>query len=226
MPLDASKIRAILFDLDGTLANTDDDYIRHAARWIRPLNSLFPRRDPTPFLRWAVMTAESPVNTLMSLPDWLGLDDELVRFMNWLTDLRGHPETGHYAIMAGVEPLLERLAQHYPLVVITARPERATRVILEQLGLSRFFPLAVSAQTAPHTKPYPDPVQWAARALSVPPENCVMVGDTTVDILAGKRAGAQTIGVLCGFGQRGELERAGASLILSHTADLSQVLLT
>jgi len=136
----------------------------------------------------------------------------------------GQPKAGRYAIMAGVETLLERLARRYPIALITARPERATRIMLEHLNLSRFFQLAVSAQTAPHTKPYPDPVHWAARALSLAAEDCVMIGDTTVDVLTGKRAGAQTIGVLCGFGQRAELERAGADLIVNHTADLSQIL--
>ena len=52
-----------------------------------------------------------------------------------------------------------------------------------------------------------------------------MVGDTTVDIRAGKAAGAQTVGVLCGFGQEPELRRAGADLILPDTAALAQVLL-
>jgi len=52
-----------------------------------------------------------------------------------------------------------------------------------------------------------------------------MVGDTTVDIRAGVAAGAQTVGVLCGFGERGELERAGADLILESTTELADVLL-
>jgi phosphoglycolate phosphatase-like HAD superfamily hydrolase len=81
-----------------------------------------------------------------------------------------------------------------------------------------------SAQTAAHTKPYPDPVQWAARQLGVPVEDCVMVGDTTVDILAGKRAGAHTVGVLCGFGEHAELEQKGADLILERTAQLGELL--
>jgi phosphoglycolate phosphatase len=52
-----------------------------------------------------------------------------------------------------------------------------------------------------------------------------MVGDTTVDIRAGVAAGAQTVGVLCGFGQRHELERAGANLILENTTELAEVLM-
>jgi phosphoglycolate phosphatase len=52
-----------------------------------------------------------------------------------------------------------------------------------------------------------------------------MVGDTVVDILAGKKAGTQTVGVLCGFGEKRELERAGADLILPSTTDLADYLL-
>jgi len=61
--------------------------------------------------------------------------------------------------------------------------------------------------------------------MGVAPQACVMVGDTTVDIRAGVSAGAQTVGVLCGFGRRYELERAGANLILESTAELTEVLL-
>jgi phosphoglycolate phosphatase len=52
-----------------------------------------------------------------------------------------------------------------------------------------------------------------------------MVGDTTVDIVAGRLACAQTAGVLCGFGQRAELERAGANVVLQSPADLIPLLL-
>jgi len=60
--------------------------------------------------------------------------------------------------------------------------------------------------------------------MGVPPENCLMVGDTTVDIRAGRAAGAQTVGVLCGFGYREELERAGADAILNSTGELANLL--
>jgi len=68
-------------------------------------------------------------------------------------------------------------------------------------------------------------VLWAAEQLGLPPKCCLMVGDTTVDIRAGRAAGTQTVGVLCGFGDRAELERAGADLILESTAELAGVLL-
>lgn len=252
MPLDVSRIRAVLFDVDGTLADTDDEYIRRAGKLMRHLSFLFPQRDPTNFLRWSLMTAETPMNLLMGMPDWLGVDDELAGFFDWVAERRARaPETspaeaaattpevpgevapvtpgalrtsGHFVLMAGVGAMLARLSERHPLGVVTARGERATQSFLDQFGLGGRFRVVASAQTAAHTKPYPDPVLWCARELGLPVETCLMVGDTTVDILAGKRAGAQTVGVLCGFGHRAELERAGATAILAQTAELGDAL--
>jgi phosphoglycolate phosphatase len=56
--------------------------------------------------------------------------------------------------------------------------------------------------------------------LGVPVERCLMVGDTTADVWAARAAGARSAGVLCGFGQRDELERAGADRILQTTTEL------
>jgi HAD superfamily hydrolase (TIGR01509 family) len=137
---------------------------------------------------------------------------------NWLKT------SAQFELMAGVDALLPRLAARYPLAVVTARSAREAGAFLDQFSLAGNFKAVASALTAPHTKPYPDPVLWAAHALDVPVENCLMVGDTTVDILAGKRAGAQTVGVLCGFGERAELELTGASAILEHTVGLGELL--
>ncbi len=63
-----------------------------------------------------------------------------------------------------------------------------------------------------------------AKELGVSPGACLMVGDTSVDIRAGKAAGAQTVGVLCGFGEEDELRKHGADMILPNTADLVQAL--
>jgi phosphoglycolate phosphatase len=73
-------------------------------------------------------------------------------------------------------------------------------------------------------KPHPEPLFFAAKAMAVKPQECLMIGDTTIDIRTGVAAGAQTVGVLCGFGTEDELRRAGANLILRTTSDLLAVL--
>jgi len=224
MAFDPTRVQAVLFDLDGTLADTDDQFIRRAGEFMRWLNFMFPKHDPTQFLRWSLMVSETPINLLMGVPDRLGLDGPLAHLGDWVSAHRRLTTSAEFVLMAGVDELLPRLRQRYPLAVVTARVAREAQTFLEQFNLSPHFQAVASAQTAPHTKPYPDPVLWAARTLGVPVENCLMVGDTTVDILAGKRAGAQTVGVLCGFGERAELEQTGANAIIEHTTDLRDLL--
>jgi ribonucleotide monophosphatase NagD (HAD superfamily) len=69
-------------------------------------------------------------------------------------------------------------------------------------------------------KPHPEPIRYAAGQLGVAIERCLMVGDTGVDVRAAKAAGARAVGVLCGFGERGDL--AGADLILESPAELGE----
>jgi len=125
----------------------------------------------------------------------------------------------------GVDEMLARLYGRFPMAVVSARDEKGTMRFLEQFGLTKYFDSIITGLSADHTKPYPDPVLLAARELNTPPEHCLMIGDTTVDIRAGRSAGAQTVGVLCGFGEENELRKMGADLILESTPKLADILL-
>jgi phosphoglycolate phosphatase len=155
MPFDPSRVRAILFDLDGTLVDTDDDYIRRAGEFMRGLAFLFPQRDPTRFLRWSLMVSESPLNLLMGMPDWLGVDAPLARLADWFTRRRAAGPPPVFTLMAGMELALPRLAGRYKLGIVTARSDGRARAFLSQFGLAPHFSAVAGALTAAHTKPYP-----------------------------------------------------------------------
>ncbi len=226
MPLDLARIQALCFDVDGTLSDTDDQYAARFARLLAPVCTLLPGRDPQRAARWLVMRLEAPGNFAMGIPDTLGLDDDLHRFGEWLRSKRTTPsKPHHFELIAGVRPALEALHKHYPMTVVTARGPRGTLAFLEQYDLGGFFAGVASSQTSPRTKPHPDPIYWSAEVMGVPPEACLMIGDTTVDIRAGRAAGSQTVGVLSGFGEEPELRRAGADEILPSVADLPALLL-
>jgi len=127
-------------------------------------------------------------------------------------------------LVPGVDETLKLLHGRYPMAVVSARDEKGTMAFLEQFGLVKYFDVIVTGLSAKHTKPYPDPILLAAQKMNISPENCLMIGDTTVDIRAGKSAGAQTVGVLCGFGEEPELQKMGADLILQDTTKLLDVL--
>jgi phosphoglycolate phosphatase-like HAD superfamily hydrolase len=224
MTLDLSRVRALCFDVDGTLSDTDDLFVRKLARWLHPMRFAFPNGDPLPFARRFVMKTETPGNYLFGLPDRLGLDEEIAQMGDFIyrLGLGGAPKP--FLIIPGVREMLEQVAGLFPTSVVSARGQRSTQWFLDQFELNPFFRCVVTAQTCRYTKPYPDPILWAAERLGVTPETCLMIGDTTVDIRAGKAAGAQTVGVLCGFGEEDELRRAGADLILPTTVHLLDVL--
>ncbi len=208
-----SRVRALCFDVDGTLSDTDDLFVRRLQRYIRSER----------LARQIVMWLEAPGNALLGLGDRLGIDDEIACFLDWIT--RHWPKRQEeFLIIPGVPEMLRNLSQRYPMAIVSTRDEKSTRKFLEQFNLTSFFRVIVTALTCEHTKPYPDPIFYAAKVMGVEPEECLMIGDTTVDIRAGRAAGAQTVGVLCGFGEEKELRRAGANLILPTTTELERYL--
>jgi N-acetyl-D-muramate 6-phosphate phosphatase len=221
MPLDIHRIRALCFDVDGTLSDTDDYYVNKFSSWFRHLPLVHDRERAA---RRLVMWAESPGNALLGLTDTIGLDGEVIALINWMYSHR-QKKIHQYLVVPGVIETLQRLEEHYPLAVVSARDANTTMAFLEQFNLVKYFKAIITALSAEHTKPYPDPIFLAAQKMGVQPEACLMTGDTTIDIRAGRSAGAQTVGVLCGFGEEFELRRQGADLILPTTADLVEVLL-
>jgi HAD superfamily hydrolase (TIGR01509 family) len=225
MPLDLARIRALCFDIDGTLSDTDDHMVARFEKALTPFRRLLFGRLPHDIARRIVMGIESPGNLVMSLPDIIGLDDPLDRLTNRMLRMglyRRRKES--YWLIPGVREALEKLKDRYPMAVVSARDESGVMDFLNQHELLPYFQHVASAHTVSHTKPYPDPILWVAGKMGVSPGQCLMVGDTTIDIRAGKSAGTQTIGVLCGFGEESELRRAGADLVIPSTSLLPDVL--
>jgi N-acetyl-D-muramate 6-phosphate phosphatase len=220
MPLDWERIKAICFDVDGTLSDTDNHMVARLSGSMRWVNWLIRDDARKRLARKLVMAGETPGNFLYNVADRLGIDHTALRFTDWLNRHALRPKPEKFWIMPGVRPMLVELGSRLPLSIVSARGRLGTEAFLKQFDLTPRFKAVATSQTCRHTKPYPDPVIWAADRMGIPPANCLMVGDTVVDIRAGRAAGAQTVGVLCGFGTRRELERAGADLLLKTTADL------
>ncbi len=221
MSLDLGRIRALCFDVDGTLSDTDDYYANKFSGFFRRVPFV---HDPERAARRLVMWSESPGNALLGWTDTIGLDGPVIRLIDFMYRHRRH-KARKYLIVPGVREMLVRLKVRYPMAVVSARDEDSTMAFLEQFDLVKYFDVVITALSAEHTKPYPDPIRLAAQKMGATPEACLMTGDTTVDIRAGKSAGAQTAAVLCGFGEEPELRRKCPDLILGSTADLASVML-
>jgi len=220
LTMDPLSVEALLFDLDGTLLDSDDQAVEALARRMARLGF----RDPHRAARRVVMFLETPGNLFMTLLDILGLDTPLVGLTNRLRRWRGVRTPSNFRLVPGAGDALRTLARRYRLGVVTTRGRQEAETFLAQFDLAPLFEVVVTRESTWRLKPHPAPILHAARAMGLPPQRCAMVGDTTVDVRAARRAGAWAVAVLCGFGEREELERAGAHLILSSPADLPTVL--
>ncbi len=222
--IDASRYDAILFDLDGTLIETDNRWAEQLAQRLQWIRRLRPTTDVEALSHALVMSIETPGNYVVSLLERLGL----ARYLNGIGDRirrsKGLATQEGHEVVAGSLALLEALQQRFQLAVVTTRARPEAHAFVTGLDMERFFPVVITRQDVLRMKPHPEPLLRAAALLGVSSTRCIMVGDTSMDMRSARRAGALAVGVLSGFGTRAELERGGAQIILDKAADLAALL--
>jgi len=107
--------------------------------------------------------------------------------------------------------------------VITSAPRHQVDHDLSRFSLNEFFELVIAREDVDNYKPAPDSILKALEKLKVEAKESLYVGDSYVDLAAGKRAGVKTIGVLTGFCDRVTLEKGEPDMIIDSVADLQKV---
>jgi phosphoglycolate phosphatase len=219
-------IQAILFDLDGTLLDTDDMLVDQITGTLRPVafvDRLYTRKR---FARRVIMALETPLNFFVTFFSLFRLDKRALAWGKWLRMAYGQRSPAGYVAVDGVVKLIQEMNGQYDLAITTTRDRQDTLAFVERFGLQNCFKAIVTRQDVKRLKPHREPILRAAQQLGHSPEQCIVVGDTTVDVQSGKKSGAMTVAVLCGFGARAELERLEPDLILETTAQLVEYLPT
>lgn len=223
--LDVSRIRAILLDLDGTLlAIHGGSADGHLARRLMFLAPVLPRRDPEAFVRRFFVLSETPTNYLLAALDRLGLDTWLRPLADEARRAKGIGTSGTSTLVPGAAEAVTILGARYPLAVLTNRSRAQARNLLAQHSLQDHFRAVTTRGDLWRFKPHPQAVRHTAMRLGVRPESILMVGDMPVDMQTARRAGAQAVGVLTGFGTADELWASGATIVLASVAELAGVL--
>ncbi len=212
-------IAAIFFDLDGTIIDTDDDMIEHVADNMGLLRRIFPGRNPRPFLRHLLMLGEGPINRALTTFDRLDIDDDLFRLNDWIRRALGLSRSDVMTLIPGVVSTLDELKKSYRLAVVTTRGRTVVDRFLEDSALEHMFEVVITRDDVRRLKPHPEPVLRAVELMGLEAEQCVMIGDTSADVLAARAAEVHVIAVLSGFGQTQNLE--DADVILETTSELT-----
>lgn len=210
-------VAAVLFDLDGTLADTAPD-LAAALNRVRGQRGMAPM--PLSALRpFASHGARGLLGAGFGItPDHADFpplrDAFLAEYAAGLC-----VET---RLFTGVAGLLDEIeARHFPWGIVTNKAIRYTAPLLDALGLSRRAGTVICGDTTPHAKPHPAPMLAAAAALGIAPTGCVYIGDAQRDVAAGVAAGMATLVARYGYIQPDENPAAWpADGMLESAADL------
>jgi phosphoglycolate phosphatase len=132
----------------------------------------------------------------------------------------GHHLLDETRLCSGAKEALDRLTWA-SFAVVTNKPEGFSKQILDGLGVGDRFGSVWGGDSVQKRKPDPEALLKAMHACRATPSETTMVGDSPVDIQAGKAAGVTTCGVTGGFRPRQELEAEGCDLIIEHLIELA-----
>lgn len=211
-----SAVRAVLFDLDGTLVDSAPDL---AAALNRLLVEEGKAELPYGVIRDQVSNGG---NALVELGFGVKLGEpNQPELRQRLLDLYQENVAEHSSIFTGLEELLKEFdRQPVPWGIVTNKPRIYTDLLLRELRINAAT--VVCPEDLGVSKPDPAPLLLAARQLATPPEQCLYVGDHVRDIEAGRRAGMQTL--VAGFGYIGIHEQPsswGADFIANTVPELN-----
>lgn len=188
------KPRAILFDLDGTLADTAPD-LAAAVNRLRSNRGL-PLADYETLRIVASAGARGLIGAAFGIkPDDEGFDALRIEFLDNYTAAIAVQTT----LFDGISELLDALTKRgLQWGIVTNKATRFTDLLVPQIGLHSAA-CVISGDTTPHSKPHPEPLFEAARRIGLAPQECWYVGDDVRDIQAGRAAGMLTVAAGWGY---------------------------
>ena len=211
---------AVLFDLDGTFADTAPDLGRtinlmRAARGLAPVALADTRRVTSLGARGllGVGFGIGPDHA-----DYTAMREEFLRLYedNLCRDT---------VLFPGMADLVDALeARRIIWGIVTNKAERYARPLLQQLGYGARAACVIGGDTTAHMKPHPAPLLAAARAIGIAAPDCIYVGDDQRDIEAGRAAGMRTVAVRFGYLNGSNPEAWGADSVVSSPQDIEKIL--
>jgi pyrophosphatase PpaX len=210
-----NKINTVLFDLDGTLIDTNELII---SSFLHTFEHYYPnqykREDVLPFLG---PTLRETFETL----DASKVDDMIATYRTYNLAHHDTLVTEFPTVLETVKVLKET---GYKVGIVTTKLSDVVMKGLKLTKLDSYFDVIVALDHVKKAKPDPEPIIKALEQLSSKPEEAIMVGDNYHDILAGKNAGTQTAGVAWTIKGRDYLEQFEPDYILEEMADLLEIL--
>jgi phosphoglycolate phosphatase len=208
--------KLVLFDFDGTLADTAPD-LAATANEMRALKGLPPL--PYEHLRpQASKGARGLLKASLDMdPDHPEYEAHRIQFL----DLYAQQLTQHTTLFPGVPQLLSTLTENgYKWGIVTNKIEALALPIVRHFQLDLECAVTVGGDTVGVAKPHPAPLLHAAQQVGVAPHSCLYIGDDERDIVAGKAAGMPTVAAAYGYCQVDDIPRWNADAVVHAAGEI------
>ncbi|MDX1609695.1 MAG: phosphoglycolate phosphatase [Halofilum sp. (in: g-proteobacteria)] len=218
-------IRAVLCDLDGTLVDSVSE-LRLAVNRVRAQHGL-PEAAPDEVRSWVGEGVETLLRRALAQATGPEADPCLLRAARRQFDAAYDEVLGsEAAACAGVPEGLARLrAASVPLACVTNKPERFARGLLESLQILAPMDVVVGGDSGHGLKPDAGPLEFAAASLGVAIGECLLVGDSAIDVEAARNAGCPVWCVRDGYGGGRPVDEVGADAVFDRFDELVDALL-
>ncbi|MEG9295717.1 pyrophosphatase PpaX [Mangrovibacillus sp. Mu-81] len=209
-----SKITTVLFDLDGTLINTNDLII---SSFLHTLNHYYPDQykeiDVLPFMGPPLEESFGGLNPAK-------VDEMCAHYRAYNQEHHDELVTEFEGVYETVETLYK---QGYKLAIVSTKVRNVVLKGLDLMKLRPFFDVVITLDEVENAKPHPEPIEKALKELGSSPQEAIMVGDNHHDILAGKNAGVLSAGVAWSAKGREHLAQYEPEFMLETMPDLLEV---
>jgi HAD superfamily hydrolase (TIGR01509 family) len=214
------RVRAVVFDVDGTLVNSLEGIHEAASR----AAASFGYEVSYGAVRRAMNSGESLWDLV--LPEEKRGDAQLIATLRSET-MRHWPAVlaGSVRVFSGLEHTLRELQTAGLRLAICTGSRGESFLPLRRAGLMECFDPVITAQDVRRPKPHPEGLQLCLARLGCQPGEAVYVGDSSHDIAAGQAAGMRVVGVLTGAADSAELSAAGADWLIAGHHRLASILL-
>ena len=188
-------ISGVLFDLDGTLADTAPDLAYALNQTL-----LHHGKEELPFETIRPVVSHGGRALIKLGFDYEPEHEHYEKVRVYLLDVYLNNIAKHTELFPGIEELLVAIEnKSLPWGIVTNKPGWLTDPLMKALNLTERAACIVSGDTCEHNKPHPEPMFHACDIAKIDPNNCLYIGDADRDIEAGRAAGMKTVGALFGY---------------------------
>jgi N-acetyl-D-muramate 6-phosphate phosphatase len=217
-------MKAVLFDLDGTLIDTAADFVRIIQNMCREKGCDIVADE----LIRAQVSEGARAMVQLVYPELDVKDEVFLAHRQRFLDIYGADIAVDTDLFEGMYPLLDELeAAQIPWGIVTNKPRWLSESLLEALNLTQRCSVLVCPEDVTKTKPDPEPMYLAAKQIHLAPEECIYVGDHPRDIDAGRAANMYTILAAYGYlplAHKDDLTAWHADAIVNDVAELQQTI--